>query len=71
MPLHKKVTQKAGSVPGSLKLQTENTKGRVRRSEEPTRMEAAASWGQSVVGAAALLGCALVWRGASWLEAGT
>ncbi|MCJ1477438.1 glycosylphosphatidylinositol anchor biosynthesis [Lambiella insularis] len=32
------------------------------------KVEAASSWGQKILGAGALLSCALVWGGASWLE---
>ena len=32
------------------------------------RIEGIEAWGQRILGAGALLGCALVWGGASWLE---
>ena len=40
-------------------------KGRV---EGAAKIEGVEAWGQRVLGAGALLGCALIWGGASWLE---
>ena len=37
--------------------------------EGAVKVEAGEAWGQRMLGAAALLGCALLWGGASWLEA--
>ncbi|MCJ1382470.1 glycosylphosphatidylinositol anchor biosynthesis [Xylographa soralifera] len=39
-----------------------------RRMEGPAKIEAGSSWSQRIMGAGALLGCALAWGGASWLE---
>ena len=33
-----------------------------------TKIESSMSWSQRLVGSAALLGCALLWKGASWFE---
>lgn len=43
-----------------------NTKGDKRQGA--AKVEAAKGWGQQVMGAWTLMGCALVWLGASWLE---
>lgn len=40
-------------------------KGKV---EGAAKIEGAEAWGQRILGAGALLGCALIWGGASWLE---
>ena len=40
-----------------------------KRAEGPAKVEAGEAWGQRVLGAGALFGCALLWGGASWLEA--
>ena len=37
--------------------------------EGAAKVEAGEAWGQRMLGAGALLGCALLWGGASWLEA--
>ena len=37
--------------------------------EGAAKVEAGEAWGQRILGAGALLGCALLWGGASWLEA--
>ena len=39
------------------------------RDEGAAKVEAGEAWGQRILGAGALLGCALLWGGASWLEA--
>lgn len=39
------------------------------RVEGTAKVEAGEAWGQRILGAGALLGCALLWGGASWLEA--
>ena len=39
------------------------------RVEGAAKVEAGEAWGQRILGAGALLGCALLWGGASWLEA--
>ncbi|MCJ1390414.1 glycosylphosphatidylinositol anchor biosynthesis [Xylographa bjoerkii] len=39
-----------------------------RRMEGAAKIEAGSSWSQRIMGAGALLGCALVWGGASWLK---
>ena len=39
-----------------------------RKSVGAARVEAGKGWGQQVMGVGALLGCALVWGGASWYE---
>jgi glycosylphosphatidylinositol transamidase (GPIT) subunit GPI8 len=39
-----------------------------QRTEGAAKVEAGSGWVQKIVGAGALLGCALVWGGASWLE---
>lgn len=36
--------------------------------EGAAKVEASEAWSQRILGAGALLGCALVWGGASWLE---
>lgn len=36
--------------------------------EGAAKIEGVEAWGQRILGAGALLGCALVWGGASWLE---
>lgn len=38
--------------------------------EGATKVVAGDAWSQRVLGAGALLGCALIWGGASWLESG-
>ncbi|KAK4693915.1 GPI-anchor transamidase subunit K, partial [Lecanoromycetidae sp. Uapishka_2] len=40
-------------------------KGRI---EGAAKVEAGGAWGQRLLGAGALLGCALIWGGTSWLE---
>lgn len=37
--------------------------------EGAAKVEATEAWSQRILGAGALLGCALLWGGASWLEA--
>ena len=37
--------------------------------EGAAKVEVGEAWGQRMLGAGALLGCALLWGGASWLEA--
>ena len=37
--------------------------------EGAAKVEVREAWGQRMLGAGALLGCALLWGGASWLEA--
>ena len=44
-------------------------KGIKGRAEGAAKVEAGEAWGQRILGAGALLGCALLWGGASWLEA--
>ena len=39
-----------------------------RRAEGAAKVEAGEGWSQQILGAGALLGCALVWGGASWFE---
>ena len=39
-----------------------------RKIEGPAKVEPGPGWGQRAMGAGALLGCALVWGGASWFE---
>lgn len=41
------------------------TRGRVTGA---AKVEAGQAWSQRVMGAGALLGCALIWSGANWLE---
>lgn len=38
------------------------------RRQGAARVEIAKGWGQEIIGVSALIGCALVWGGASWLE---
>ncbi len=47
----------------------EGTKLGKERREGAAKVEGGKGWGQQVLGASALLGCALVWGGASWFEA--
>ncbi|MCJ1417550.1 glycosylphosphatidylinositol anchor biosynthesis [Xylographa parallela] len=42
--------------------------GKKRKVEGAAKIEAGSSWGQRIMGAGALLGCALAWGGASWLR---
>ena len=39
-----------------------------QREQGAAKVEAGEAWSQRVLGAGALLGCALVWSGASWME---
>lgn len=43
----------------------DSARGRV---EGAAKVEAGEAWSQRILGALALLGCALAWGGASWLE---
>ncbi len=51
------------------KVVIEGTKLGKERREGAAKVEGGKGWGQQVLGASALLGCALVWGGASWFEA--
>jgi len=51
------------------KLVVEGAKLGKERREGAAKVEGGKGWGQQVLGASALLGCALVWGGASWFEA--
>lgn len=47
----------------------EGTKLGNGRREGAAKVEVGKGWAQQVLGAWALLGCALIWGGASWFEA--
>lgn len=46
----------------------DNERPRKPNFEGAAKVEAGGNWSQRLVGTAALLGCALIWGGASWLE---
>ena len=48
-------------------ISAEHSRGREKR-QGAAKVEFAKGWGQEIIGISALLGCALVWGGASWLE---
>ena len=48
-------------------IPAEHSRGREKR-QGAAKVEFAKGWGQEIIGISALVGCALVWGGASWFE---
>ncbi len=62
-----KVEAKQSEAPVEKVITQEKDLGK-RKVEGAAKIEGVEAWSQRVLGAGALLGCALVWSGASWLE---